>query len=162
MTKYSLKIRQHSFDPKVNRLRRVPGMGTVSDSDLARLAALVDECEVSEGTELVRQGAIGRSSYLIVEGWAAVSVSGEPVAVLGPGEHIGEMAMLDNGVRSATVTAKTRMCLLEIGPAAMAAYLNQPDILRTIAIGLSARVRAADAANRVPRSGATSSPDARG
>ena len=119
-------------------------MGTMSDTDLSRLASLVEECEVPEGTVLVRQGAIGRSSYVIVEGWAAVSISGTAIAVLGPGEHIGEMAMLGDGVRSATVTAKSPMRLLEVGPAVMSSFLNQPGVLRTIAVGLAARVRVAD------------------
>lgn len=139
---------RRSLDPKVTRLRRIPGMGNMSDTDLARLAALVDECEVPEGTVLVREGAVARSSYVIVEGWAAVSLSGTPIAALGPGEHIGEMAMLDDGVRSATVTAKSAMRLLEIGPAAMSSFLRQPEVLRKIAVGLAGRVRVADAGTR--------------
>jgi CRP-like cAMP-binding protein len=119
-------------------------MGNLDDADLAKLAALVDECDVPDGTVLVRQGDIGRSSYLIVEGWAAVSVSGSAIAALGPGDHIGEMALLDNQPRSATVTAKSPMRLLEIGPAAMSRFLNHPEVLRTIAVGLVSRVRQAD------------------
>jgi CRP/FNR family transcriptional regulator, cyclic AMP receptor protein len=140
-----------SLDPKVTRLRRIPGMGTMSDAELAQLARLVDECDVPAGTVLVRQGAIGRSSYVIVEGWAAVSVSGTTVAALGPGDHIGEMAMLDDQPRSATVTAKSAMRLLEIGPAAMSSFLEQADVLRAIAVGLAGRVRAADAKAQAAR-----------
>jgi CRP-like cAMP-binding protein len=125
-------------------MRQIPGMHTMSDADLTRLAALVVECDVPEGTVLVRQGAIGRSSYVIVEGWAAVTVSGATIAVLGPGDHVGEMAMLDDAPRSATVTAKTPMRLLEIGLAAMPDFLGQPDVLRSIATGLAARVRTSD------------------
>jgi CRP-like cAMP-binding protein len=145
---------RRSRDPKVSRLRQIPGMGTMSEAELDRLAALVDECEVPPGTVLVHEGAVGRSSYVIVDGWAAVSVSGTAIAVLGPGEHIGEMAMLDDGVRSATVTAKSAMRLLEIGPAAMSTFLQQPGVLRTIAIGLAARVRTADAGALASSAGA--------
>lgn len=120
-------------------------MGTMSDAELTDLAALVDECAVPEGTVLLRQGAIGRSSYVIVEGWASVSVSGTPIAAVGPGDHIGEMAMLDDQPRSATVTAQSPMRLLEIGPAAMSTFLSQPEVLRAIAVGLAGRVRVADA-----------------
>jgi CRP-like cAMP-binding protein len=119
----------------------------MSDAALTRIARLADECDVPAGTVLVRQGAIGRSSYVIVEGWASVSVSGTAIAVLGPGEHVGEMAMLDDRPRSATVTAKTRMRVLEIGPAAMSGYLEHPEVLRAIAHGLAERVRVADTAS---------------
>jgi CRP-like cAMP-binding protein len=136
---------RHSLDPKVSRLRRVRGMGDMSDTELRALAALVEECEAPAGTVLVREGAVGRSSYIIVEGWAAVTVGGRAIAVLGPGEHIGEMAMLDHGFRSASVTSKSDMRLLEIGPAAMPSFLQQPGVLRAMATGLAARVRVADA-----------------
>ena len=115
------------------------------ESVLERLAALVDECDVPEGTVLVRQGAVGRCSYLIMDGWAAVSIGRTPIAALGPGDHIGEMAVLDDQPRSATVTAKTPMRLLEIGPAAMGNYLSEPRVARSIAVGLTGRLRAADA-----------------
>jgi hypothetical protein len=58
------------------------------------------------------------------------------------------MAMLDDGIRSATVTAKTPMRLLEIAPVAISSFLAQPEVLRTIAIGLAARVRVADASSQ--------------
>jgi len=116
----------------------------MSDTDLTQLAALVDECDVPDGTVLVRQGDIGRSSYVIVDGWAAVSVSGTAIAAVGPGDHVGEMALLDNQPRSATVTAKSPMRVLEIGPAAMSRFLHHPEVLRAIAVGLAGRVRQAD------------------
>jgi len=137
-------MRKNNTDPKLTRLRRIPGLSTVSDADLERLATLVEECEVPEGTVLVRQGSVGRSSYVIMEGWAAVSVAGSPIAALGPGDHIGEMAVLDNQPRSATVTAKTPMRLLEIGPAALGNFLDHTAVLRSIAVGLAGRVRVAD------------------
>ena len=131
-------------DPKLSRLRKIPGLSTMADDELERMAALVDECEVPEGTVLVRQGAVGRSSYVIVEGWASVSIDGSPIAALGPGDHIGEMAVLDDQPRSATVTAKTPMRLLEIGPAAMGNDLSHPGVVRSIAVRLSSHLRVAD------------------
>ena len=135
---------RRTSDPKLTRLRQVPGLGGMSDAELVRLASLVDECDLPEGTVLMREGTIGRSSYVVVDGWAAVSVSGTVLAALGPGDHIGEMAMMDNRPRSATVTAKTQMKVLVIGPEAMSIFLDQPHVVRAIATGLSSRLRVSD------------------
>jgi CRP/FNR family cyclic AMP-dependent transcriptional regulator len=117
----------------------------MNDAELRKLAALVDECQVPEGTVLVREGTVGRSSYVVVDGWAAVSIGGTPLAALGPGDHVGEMAMIDNQPRSATVIAKTPMRVLVIGPEAMGTFLDHPQVVRAIASGLVGRLRAADA-----------------
>ena len=100
---------------------------------------------IVSGAELVlNTNPYYRSSYVIVDGWAAVSVSGTAIAAVGPGDHVGEMALLDNQPRSATVTAKSPMRVLEIGPAAMSRFLHHPEVLRAIAVGLAGRVRQAD------------------
>jgi CRP/FNR family cyclic AMP-dependent transcriptional regulator len=136
---------RHKPDPRRALLRQVPGFGGLNDADLDKVAALVDECELPEGTVLMREGTIGRTSYVIAEGWAAVSVGGTAVAALGPGEHVGEMAMLDNQPRSATVVAKTPMRVLAIGPEAIGTFLDHPNVVRAIATGLAGRLRASDA-----------------
>jgi CRP-like cAMP-binding protein len=140
-----MNLRRNVSDPKLDRIRRVPGFRSMSEDELARLAPLVDECEVPEGSVLTREGAAGRSTYVIVDGYASVTVAGTPIAALGPGDHIGEMSVLDNKPRSATVVAKTAMTLLEIGPAALGELLQHPAVVRSIARGLSTRLRAADA-----------------
>src|SRR5437899_2462183 len=86
-------------------LRRIPGLEDASERDLAELARLVEEVEVGAGSALVREGDDGLEAYLVVSGTAIVTVGGETIARLGRGDFVGELAMLDHGTRSATVTA---------------------------------------------------------
>lgn len=60
---------------------------------------------VAAGTDIVVEGASGDTFYLLVEGSAVVTRRGVTSATLGPGAHFGELALLDPGPRSATVTA---------------------------------------------------------
>ena len=130
-------------DTKIAMLRRVPALRGCRDRDLARLAALVDECELPAGTVLMEEGRVGRESFFVVEGWAAVSRGGEVIAAIGPGEFVGEMALLDNEPRSATVVAKSDMRLLAIGPETFATFVAEPGVGRDMAAELSRRLRGA-------------------
>ena len=131
---------------KIALLRRVPALRSCSDAQLAKIAPLVDEFRLEEGREILREGAFGYEAFVIVEGWAAVLVGDEPVAALGPGEFIGEVAMLDNGRRTATVVAKTPMVVLNIGPRVFASFAAQPAVARALTRNLAERLRQADAA----------------
>ncbi len=130
-----------SPNPKIAVLRRVPGLAGHNDADLVRLAALVDEVDVPVGKVLTETGGTGRQSFIVVEGWASVSRDGEVIAAVGPGEFIGEMAMLDHQPRSATVVAKTPMRLLVLGPGTFSSFVAEPGIGREMAVGLAKRLR---------------------
>ena len=92
-------------DAKVELLSNVPLFSACSNRDLRRIAALVDEIDVREGHVLIRQGEPGRECFVIAEGKAKATVRGSGSAALGPGDVVGEMSVLDQGPRSATVTA---------------------------------------------------------
>ncbi len=81
-------------DSKLAVLRRLAFLHACSELELRVLATLVDEAAVEPDTVLMREGDAGREAFIIVEGWAAVSCGGEPIAAIGPGEFIGEMEML--------------------------------------------------------------------
>lgn len=121
-------------DPKVALLRRLPCLSSCTDKQLAELASTVDECRVAAGQTLTREGEIARETFVVVEGWAAVIRDGEAVAAIGPGEFIGEMAMLARQPRCATVVAKTSMRLLVIGPATFRTIADRPDIGHEMAV----------------------------
>jgi CRP-like cAMP-binding protein len=139
-----MNIRRKSPSQKMELLRSLPAFGARSDRELEDLARLVDEVDVAEGTTLISQGEIGQEAFVIVEGWAAVTVHGEPVAALGPGEFVGEVAMLDHGRRTASVIAKTPMRLLAIGPAAFATFVDRPRVGVAMAKELANRLRLMD------------------
>jgi CRP-like cAMP-binding protein len=128
-------------DPVVELLRRVPGMADAPDKDLSALVPLVDVLEVEAGRTLARQGTRGREACVVVEGRGDILIDGELVATVGPGEFVGEMAMLDEGPRTATVRARTAMRVLVIGPRAFETFADHPAAGRAMAVQLSQRLR---------------------
>jgi CRP/FNR family cyclic AMP-dependent transcriptional regulator len=99
-----------------DELKRVPLFSGLSQRQLKRLARGFREREVKSGTSLMREGEkSGTSFFVIVDGTATVSVDGNQVAQLGPGDHFGELALISERVRSATVTADEPMRCLVMG-----------------------------------------------
>jgi CRP/FNR family cyclic AMP-dependent transcriptional regulator len=88
-------------------LRNVPIFAGLSDEDLELLARQMKERRFSEGSAVTTEGAGAAGFFVIVEGNATVSVGGEVRATLGPGEYFGEIALIDEGTRSASITAAT-------------------------------------------------------
>ena len=90
----------------VDELRQVPLFSGLSQRQLKQLARGFKEREFRPGTSMVRQGEMsGVGFFVITGGEASVSVDGMEVARLGPGDHFGELALISEQVRSATVTA---------------------------------------------------------
>ncbi len=75
--------------------------------DLKKLAAQMSERTFSEGDTITEQGQSGVGFFVIEEGNATVSMKGEIVRTLGPGEWFGEISLIDDGPRSATIVADT-------------------------------------------------------
>jgi CRP/FNR family transcriptional regulator, cyclic AMP receptor protein len=98
-----------------DELKRVPLFSGLSQRQLKQLAKDVNERQVKPGVELVKQGAMsGVDCFIIAEGEAAVKVDGNEVARLGPGDYFGELALVTERVRSASVVALTEMRCLTI------------------------------------------------
>ncbi len=92
-------------------LQTVPLFDACSPAQLQAIDRLVTEVRVPEGRELVRQSERGLDFAIVVDGRADVVRDGVRVARLGPGAYFGEMALLDDGPRTATVVACTPMRL---------------------------------------------------
>ena len=96
-------------------LKQVPLFSGLNDRQRRKLARLTREREVRPGTAVVKEGLMGGVSFFVVaDGEAAVTIGGKEVGRLGPGDHFGELALVSNRERSATVTAQTPMRCLEI------------------------------------------------
>jgi CRP-like cAMP-binding protein len=84
----------------------------LSRSERRQLAASADEVEVEEGRQLVREGEFAYEFFVIDEGSAEVLRDGEHVANLGPGDFLGEMGIVGQTRRTASVVARSRMSLI--------------------------------------------------
>jgi voltage-gated potassium channel len=91
-----------------DELAAIPLFGSLSDSDLQELARWFDVQDSSEGVRLTGEGAAGYSFFVLAQGTAAVTSEGATLADLGPGDFFGEIAILGNGRRSATVTTTSQ------------------------------------------------------
>jgi CRP/FNR family cyclic AMP-dependent transcriptional regulator len=108
-------------------------------------ANLTTPIEVAAGAELTRQGEAGHEFVIILDGVASVLIDGERVATLGSGDHFGEMSLLDDGPRTATVIAETPMLIAVVARWNFSALLEQvPTIARSVLVGLARRVRSSD------------------
>jgi CRP-like cAMP-binding protein len=86
-------------------LRSIPLFESLTRDERRVVAQHADEIDVSEGTELVRQGEFAYEFFVIETGGAEVTRDGAHVADLGPGDFLGEMGIVSQAVRNATVTA---------------------------------------------------------
>jgi CRP-like cAMP-binding protein len=89
----------------IEALQRVPLFAALTKRELNQIARLFKKRRFSGGETVVDEGSAGASFYLIESGEAVVSVHGEERESLKEGDHFGEIALLDEGARSATVTA---------------------------------------------------------
>jgi CRP/FNR family cyclic AMP-dependent transcriptional regulator len=91
----------------IDVLRQVPLFADLGQRDLQRIARLFKERRFAAGETVVKEGSGGAAFYLIEAGEATVSVRGQPRATLRAGDYFGEIALIDEGVRSATITVST-------------------------------------------------------
>jgi CRP-like cAMP-binding protein len=99
----------------VESLKRVPLFADLDDRQARKLAARFRERTFEPGTTVVREGTMsGVGFFVVVDGAAAVSVDGKDVATLSAGDHFGEIALVTEAERTATVTATTQLDCLEI------------------------------------------------
>jgi len=126
---------------KLEMLQRLPMFAACSERELAQILRLVDEIDMAKGDVLMREGAPGRESFIIVEGEAEVTVDRTHLATLGPGSFVGEMSLIEMEPRTATVTAKTPMRLLAIGPQQFSALLNHRTVATKLLETVAGRLR---------------------
>ncbi|HSC51559.1 MAG TPA: cyclic nucleotide-binding domain-containing protein [Gaiellaceae bacterium] len=93
----------------VELLQRVPLFADFERGDLQRLARSFKERTFEAGSTVADEGRTGAGFFVIESGEASVSVRGSARGTLGPGDYFGEIALIDEGGRSATVTAESEL-----------------------------------------------------
>ena len=94
------------------RLKTIPLFDSLKRKELERVAQCADEVDVAEGKVIANQGDSALEFFVIEKGHAAVTVDGDPVAELGPGDFFGEIALIEHTKRTATVQARSPMTLI--------------------------------------------------
>ena len=132
-------------DKKLDYLSQVKMFSSLNKKELRLVARAADVARVPAGTDIVKEGELGHDFYLIVSGAATVRRNGRKVGTLGPGSYFGEMALLDRGPRSATVTADEQSELVVLGQREFMGVLDEvPSVSYKLLVGMAQRLREAD------------------
>lgn len=129
-------------DRKIDLLRGVSLFRLCTDKELKDVASLLDEATLKEGTVLIKEGAVGEEAYIVAAGTADVTLRGEKLGAIGPGDAVGEMALLDVSPRSATVTATSEMQVFILEPRSFGELLmRHPSVSKLMMAALARRLR---------------------
>lgn len=127
----------------VRLLSEVPLFSELSKRELASIARAAKEVNHREGAVLAREGDSGLGFFLIKDGTAKVTVGGRPRGKLGPGDFFGEISLLDQGPRSATVTAETPISMIGLTQWVFKRLVEQnPSIAMKMLKVMASRLRA--------------------
>jgi CRP/FNR family transcriptional regulator, cyclic AMP receptor protein len=126
---------------KVEMIKRAPLFASCSKRELEEIARIADEIDLREGKEMTRQGSRGREFFVLLEGEADVTKNGETINRLGPGDFFGEIALVSDSPRTATVTATTPVRTLVVTATSFKRLLDdQPEIQRKVLVELAERL----------------------
>ncbi|HVE91059.1 MAG TPA: cyclic nucleotide-binding domain-containing protein [Actinomycetota bacterium] len=127
---------------KIDVLKNVSLFSACTNKELGHIASLVDEVDVPSGAVLTKEGAPGREFFAIIDGRANVTLRNKKLATLGPGAFFGEMSLLDQGPRAATVTADSQMRLYVLDGRSFSTLLDKhPAVARKILRVMAQRLR---------------------
>jgi CRP/FNR family cyclic AMP-dependent transcriptional regulator len=126
---------------KVELIKKVPLFAGCSKHELEQIAQIADEIDLSAGKEMTREGSRGREFFVLLEGDADVTKGGSSINKLGAGDFFGEIALVSDSPRTATVTATSPVRALVITDRSFRRLLDeQPEIQRKVLIALAERL----------------------
>jgi CRP/FNR family cyclic AMP-dependent transcriptional regulator len=129
-------------DPKIEHLRSIPIFSACGPGDLQRVAQLVDEVDIADGKVIMREGESGTEMYIIVSGKARAEKGGRLINEFGPGAVFGEMSLISEGARTATVTADGPLVAFVVAHREFHSLMDtHPEFRMRILEGLAAKVR---------------------
>jgi CRP-like cAMP-binding protein len=128
-------------DAKIERLRTVPLFAHCSKKELAEIAHLADELDLPEGRELTHEGSLGHEFGIILEGSAEVTKGNKKLRELGAGDFFGEIALVTDHPRTATVTSTAPIRLLVLTASGFRELMRQsPEIQSKVLRALADRL----------------------
>ena len=130
-----------SHDTKAAALGRCPFFAELSRGELMELAKATEDLEVEKGKVLTREGESGREFFVIIEGEVSVTKDGNEVRREGPGDFFGEIALLEDRPRTATVTAVTPLRFFVLTRQSFRSLLaHQPELDQKVKAALQERL----------------------
>jgi len=130
---------------KLDLLSKISLFDHCSKAELGRLAQLTEEIDYKAGTVVIREGEKGHEFFVVVSGHLEVSRNGKKLGVVGPGDHVGEFAVLSGEPRNATVKAIEPVHLLWMNDRAFNKTIDDmPGVWRKIAVALADRAEKSD------------------
>jgi CRP/FNR family cyclic AMP-dependent transcriptional regulator len=129
---------------KIALIRKIPLFTHCTGRELGEIAAIADELDLKDGTELTSEGKAGREFFVIVEGTADVLIDGKLISSLRQGDFLGEIALITDQPRTATVKAKCPVRVLVITARDFRALLaHSPEIQRKVLLAMAERLSTA-------------------
>ncbi len=120
-------------DAKTELISKVPLFSQCSKGELQEIAAIADEIDIADGKELTTEGSPGREFFVLIDGTASVAQDGAHINDLGPGDFFGEVALVRDTPRTATVTATSPVRALVVTRQNFKRLIeHQPEIERTV------------------------------
>ncbi len=128
------------------RLRQVPTFAELSKKQLSQISSLMTRIERPAGTVLIAEGKVGHEFFIVLEGKVEVRHGDQVLATRGPGDFFGEIALLDNRPRTATVVATEPVVVEVLSRQEFASLLAQaPDLSQEIMATMARRLSPDDA-----------------
>ena len=129
----------------VDVLRKVPLLAGLSERELRSMSRRFRELSVKAGDAVVTEGKGGAGFFVIAGGAAEVQTGGLVVTTLGPGDHFGEISLIDAGPRSATVVAASDLTLLGLSSWEFKPFVEEhPNVAWKLLQALVGRLREAE------------------
>lgn len=126
---------------KIELLKRVPLFSACSKRELGEIAMLADELDLPKARNLTKEGTAGWEFIVLIEGEADVVRKGRVVNELGPGDFIGEIALVSGKPRTATVRTRGRSRILVVTASGFRALMRDvPSIQDKVLAALAARI----------------------
>ena len=137
-------------DTKVDALRQCPLFAELSRDELQEMAKTTEDLEVDAGKVLCREGEPAQEFFVIIEGEAEATKDGESLRTMGPGDFFGEIGLIEDIPRTATVTAATELRFFVLTRQSFWGMLDRmPGVERKILRALAKRLLATEPASDI-------------